>query len=74
MPMPDKTQDPMNLFPPVAPISAPASPQADVVNDEERLAKQELKRVSPSNEDLRKFAAKCRPLPKWLDEEEPPPF
>ncbi len=70
--MPDQTQEPTNL-PPVAPICLPEPPKSEPL-DEEELAKQELARISPSNEQLRALAAKCGPLPKWLDEDEPPPF
>ena len=72
--MSDKTQEPVNLSPPTGPLGVPAPPKTDPVDDEEELAKKELKRISPSKEELRKFAAKCGPLPKWLDEDEPSPF
>ena len=69
--MPDKTQEPVNL---PGPSIAPSPTKSDPIDDEEELAKQELKRISPSNDELRQFAAKCGPLPKWLDEDEPSPF
>jgi hypothetical protein len=71
--MPEKTQD-STIVPPSAPANGVAeAPKAEPV-DEEELAKQELARIMPSKEELRKFAVKCGPLPKWLDEDEPPPF
>ncbi len=71
--MPEKTQDP-TIVPSPPPVQGAAEvPKAEPV-DEEELAKQELARISPSKEELRKFAAKCGLLPKWLDEDEPPPF
>ena len=42
--------------------------------DEDELARQELARITPSNEELLKIVAKCGPLPGWLDEDELPPF
>ena len=70
--MPDQTQQPINLSPPVvvADLSAPNSRTVD----EDELARQELARINPSKEKLRALAAKNPPLPKWFDEEEPPPF
>jgi hypothetical protein len=71
--MPDQTQQPMNL-PPTAPIGIPETPEPELLDEEEELAKQELARISPSAEKLLELAAKNPPLPKWFDEEEPPPF
>ena len=69
--MPDKTQQPMNLLPSA---SAPGGSQAlDAGSKGDLLAKQELARITPSNEELLKIASKCGPLPKWLDEDEPLP-
>jgi hypothetical protein len=72
-PMAEKTQDPMTV-PPLAPASGFAETPKAEPTDEEKVAKQELERIMPSKEELRKFAAECGPLPKWLDEDEPPPF
>jgi hypothetical protein len=55
----------------------PALPQGDLTplgDEEDEKARQELARISLSNEELLKLAAKCGPLPKWLDEDEDPPF
>ena len=71
--MPDKTQDTTNLPLSAGPIAIPEIAKADLV-DEDELARQELARITPSNEELRKLAAKCGPLPKWLDEDEEPAF
>lgn len=70
--MPDQTQDPMNL-PPSTTIGGPDAPEIDSLNEED-LAKAELARISPTKAELEKFIAKCGPLPKWLDEDEPLPF
>jgi hypothetical protein len=71
--MPDKTQELANLQPPAPANGVLQVPKSEPL-DEEGLARQELASVTPSNEELLKIAAKCGPLPKWLDEEEPPPF
>ncbi len=71
--MPDNTHDPVSLSPPTAPINVIGTPKDDALDEEKRLAKEELKRISPPKEELRKFAAKCGPLPKWLDKDEPLP-
>lgn len=71
--MPDKTQEPRDLSPPAVSMEPLTVPTADLA-DEEELAKQELARIMPSKEELRKIAAKSGPLPKWLDEDEAPPF
>lgn len=71
--MPEKTQDPTAL-PPSAPANGLAQTPKAEPPDEEEIAKQELARVMPSKEELHNFAAKCGPLPKWLDEDESPPF
>jgi hypothetical protein len=71
--MPEKTQDPMIAPPSVPANGVSATPNAELV-DEEAIAQRELARIMPSKEELRKFAAKSGPLPKWLDEDEPPPF
>ena len=72
--MPEKAQDPMSLSPAAGVGGVPQPPKIETVDDDEELAKQELARMTPSNEELRKIAAKCGPLPKLLDEDEDPPF
>lgn len=80
--MPDQTQQPSSQLPPTIDFVLPPEPPAEVVNehvdsravDEDELARQELARINPSKEKLRALAAKNPPLPKWFDEEEPPPF
>ena len=71
--MPENTQEPLNFPPPSFPVGVPEYPDANS-DDEDEVARQELARISLSNEELQKIAAKCGPLPKWLDEDEPPPF
>ena len=71
--MSDKIQEPMNMPPPITPAGVPRFADANTV-DEDELARQELARISLTNAQLLELAKKNPPLPKWFDEEEPPPF
>ena len=70
--MSDKVQVPANSLLPVETMETPQNAAADAVDDGE-LTRQELARITPSNDELLKIAAQCGPLPKWLDEDEPLP-
>jgi hypothetical protein len=55
----------------------PSVPLPDVAVppvDPDEAAKQEIKRLVPSNSELLKLAEQFPPPPEWLDEEEPRPF
>lgn len=74
--MPENVHDQFGSPPPVAvPPALPENDFVEIIDEEgDEKARQELARISPSKEELEKFVAKCGPLPKWLDEDEPPPF
>jgi hypothetical protein len=71
--MHDQTQQPTNLPPPPPPIGVPGASEAETL-DEEELAKQELARITPSNEKLRELARKCPPPPWYFEGDEEMPF
>ena len=71
--MPDKSQEPMNLPPPAAPVGIPVVPQTDFVDDED-LLKEELARITPSNAVLLEWAKKNPPPPEYFEGEEEMPF
>ena len=72
--MPEKTQDLTIVPTPMPGNGVPEVPKAATSVEEEELAKQELARIMPSKEELHEFVVKSGPLPKWLDEDEGPPF
>ena len=59
---------------PTPPIAAPLTPKDDAVDDEELLAKEEVKRLSLSNEKLLELAKKYPPPPEYFDGDEEMPF
>jgi hypothetical protein len=74
--MPENVHDQAGTPPPVAlpPVSAHSDYVEIIDEEEDEKARLELARISPTKEELEKFVAQCGPLPKWLDEDEPPPF
>ena len=71
--MSDKLHETANLPPPTPPSNAPLTPKDDLV-DEEELARQEVARLSLSNEELLKIAAKYPPPPEYFEGDEEMPF
>ena len=73
--MPDQTQQPPNQLPPTIDFVLPPEPAAEVIDEEgDALAREEIKRLSLSNEKLRKLAAKYPPPPEYFEGEEEMPF
>jgi hypothetical protein len=69
--MPDQTQQPTSL-PPAPPIGITEGSKLEPL--EEELAKQEVARISPSNEKLRELARKCPPPTWYFEGDEDMPF
>jgi hypothetical protein len=56
-------------------MAIPASPLSECsANDDDAKLKEELIRLTPSNEKLRELAAKCPPPPEYFDGDEDMPF
>ena|ERR1017187_313056 len=71
--MPDKVHETVNLPRPSAPSNVLLTPKAEL-DDEEELARQAVARLSLTNEELLKTAAKNPPQPDYFEGEEEMPL